>query len=108
MNSPFFQRYDLDLKETILGDGSFSVCRRCVDRLSGKEFSTRFDTIFTAYSTPLDRSTQRQGHPNVVQLIDVLQDDAHTYIVMEHLKAESFSRGYGKRNDFARLKPPSL
>ena len=27
-NSPFFQKYRIDLKEKILGDGSFSVCRR--------------------------------------------------------------------------------
>ena len=29
-NSPFFQKYRIDLKEKILGDGSFSVCRRSV------------------------------------------------------------------------------
>ena len=30
--SPFFSQYEVDLKEKILGDGSFSVCRRCVHK----------------------------------------------------------------------------
>ena len=37
--SPFFQQYELDLREKILGDGSFSVCRRCVSRQTGQVFS---------------------------------------------------------------------
>ena len=27
-----------------------------------------------------------QGHPNIVKLVEVMQDAAHTYIVMEYLK----------------------
>ena len=72
-NSPFFQRYDLDLKEAILGDGSFSVCRRCVDRLSGKEFAVKIVSKRVDCSTEIRLLKQCQGHPNVVQLIDVLQ-----------------------------------
>jgi len=85
-NSPFFQRYDLDLKESILGDGSFSVCRRCTDRLSGKEYAVKIVSKRVDCATEIRLLKQCQGHPNVVQLIDVLQDDAHTYIVMEYLK----------------------
>ena len=35
--SPFFLHYDLDVRERILGDGSYSVCRRCVHRETGVE-----------------------------------------------------------------------
>ena len=35
--SPFFLHYDLDVRERILGDGSYSVCRRCVHRQTGQE-----------------------------------------------------------------------
>jgi hypothetical protein len=34
-NSPFFQNYHMDLREPVLGDGSFSmVCRRCVQKFT--------------------------------------------------------------------------
>ncbi|CAB4060767.1 RPS6KA5 [Lepeophtheirus salmonis] len=46
-NSPFFARYDMNLKEQILGDGNW--------------------------------------HPNIVELVQVLEDEAHTYMVMEYL-----------------------
>ena len=72
-NSPFFQRYDLDLKESILGDGSFSVCRRCTDRLSGKEYAVKIVSKRVDCATEIRLLKQCQGHPNVVQLIDVLQ-----------------------------------
>jgi len=101
MNSPFFQRYDLDLKEAILGDGSFSVCRRCVDRLSGKEFAVKIVSKRVDCSTEIRLLKQCQGHPNVVQLIDVLQDDAHTYIVMEYLKGGELLQRIRKKKKFS-------
>ena len=72
-NSPFFQRYDVDLKEAILGDGSFSVCRRCIDRLTGMEYAVKIVSKRVDCSTEIRLLKQCQGHPNVVQLIDVLQ-----------------------------------
>ena len=72
-NSPFFQRYDIDLKDSILGDGSFSVCRRCVDRSSGVEYAVKIVSKRVDCSTEIRLLKQCQGHPNVVQLIDVLQ-----------------------------------
>lgn len=40
-DSPFFQQYELDLREPALGQGSFSVCRRCRQRQGGLEFAVK-------------------------------------------------------------------
>lgn len=40
-DSPFFQQYELDLREPALGQGSFSVCRRCRQRQGGQEFAVK-------------------------------------------------------------------
>ena len=72
-NSPFFQRYDINLKEAILGDGSFSVCRRCIDRTTGTEYAVKIVSKRVDCSSEIRLLKQCQGHPNVVQLIDILQ-----------------------------------
>ena len=72
-NSPFFQRYEINLKEAILGDGSFSVCRRCVDRTTGTEYAVKIVSKRVDCSSEIRLLKQCQGHPNVVQLIDILQ-----------------------------------
>lgn len=40
-DSPFFQQYELDLRQPALGQGSFSVCRRCRQRQGGQEFAVK-------------------------------------------------------------------
>ncbi|XP_012892859.1 PREDICTED: ribosomal protein S6 kinase alpha-4-like, partial [Dipodomys ordii] len=75
-DSPFFQQYELDLREPALGQGSFSVCRRCRQRQSGQEFAVKI------LSRRLEANTQRevaalrlcQTHPNVVNLHEVHHD----------------------------------
>ena len=83
-NSPFFKRYDVDLKEAILGDGSFSVCRRCIDRLTGMEYAVKIVSKRVDCSTEIRLLKQCQGHPNVVQLIDVLQVTDLLLMVLGH------------------------
>ena len=39
--SEFFNLYRLDLSSPALGDGSFSVCRRCFEKSTGKEFAVK-------------------------------------------------------------------
>lgn len=39
--SEFFRHYQLDVSSVPLGDGSFSVCRRCVEISTGKEFAVK-------------------------------------------------------------------
>ena len=72
-NSPFFQRYDLDLRERVLGDGAFSVCRRCVDRKTGKEFAVKIVSKRVDCSKEIALLKTCQGHPNIVKLVDVIQ-----------------------------------
>lgn len=84
--STFFQTYELDLQEPALGDGSFSVCRRCRNRKTQEEFAVKIVSRRVDCGREASLLRACQGHPNVVKLIDVHQDRAHTYIVMELLK----------------------
>ncbi|XP_008565673.1 PREDICTED: ribosomal protein S6 kinase alpha-4, partial [Galeopterus variegatus] len=79
--SAMMQQYELDLREPALGQGSFSVCRRCRQRQSGQEFAVKI------LSRRLEANTQRevaalklcQSHPNVVNLHEVHQDQNILY-----------------------------
>uniref|UniRef100_L7M026 non-specific serine/threonine protein kinase n=1 Tax=Rhipicephalus pulchellus TaxID=72859 RepID=L7M026_RHIPC len=84
-NSAFFQNYDLVGKEGMLGDGSFSVCRKCINKKTGvaravKIVSRRIDT-----TQEVQLLKMCQGHNNIVQFVESFQDEAHTYIVLELL-----------------------
>uniref|UniRef100_A0A4W3J8U9 Ribosomal protein S6 kinase n=1 Tax=Callorhinchus milii TaxID=7868 RepID=A0A4W3J8U9_CALMI len=87
-DSPFYQHYDLDLKDSPLGEGSFSICRKCCNKKTGQEFAVKI------ISKRMEANTQREiaalklceGHPNVVKLHDVFHDQLHTFLVMELLK----------------------
>ncbi|XP_017392738.1 ribosomal protein S6 kinase alpha-4 isoform X1 [Cebus imitator] len=102
-DSPFFQQYELDLREPALGQGSFSVCRRCRQRQSGQEFAVKI------LSRRLEASTQRevaalrlcQSHPNVVNLHEVHQDQLHTYLVLELLRGGELLEHIRKKRHFS-------
>lgn len=83
--SSFFQQYELDTQEKALGDGSFSVCRRCRHRKTQNEFAVKIVSrkMYCDREASLLRACQ--GHSNVVKLIEVHQDRAHVYLVMELL-----------------------
>ena len=49
------------------------MCRRCTDRLSGKQYAVKIVSKRVDCATEIRLLKQCQGHPNVVQLIDVLQ-----------------------------------
>uniref|UniRef100_A0A8D0L5J4 non-specific serine/threonine protein kinase n=1 Tax=Sphenodon punctatus TaxID=8508 RepID=A0A8D0L5J4_SPHPU len=94
-DSPFFQLYEMDLKEAPLGEGSFSLCRRCRQRQTGAEFAVKI------LSKRMEVNTQREvaalqiceTHPNIVTLQEVHHDQYHTYLVMELLRGgELFDR----------------
>lgn len=85
-NSHFFQNYDLKVNEGILGDGSFSVCRKCINKKTGIEYAVKIVSRKIDSSREIQLLRACQGHSNIVNLIEVYQDEIHTYIVLELLK----------------------
>jgi hypothetical protein len=77
--SPFFENYELDLKEGILGDGSFSVCRKCTNRQTGQEFAVKIVTRKIDCTREINLLRACQGHPNIVSLHDVYYDEVSMY-----------------------------
>ncbi|CAL1530396.1 unnamed protein product [Lymnaea stagnalis] len=85
-NSPFFQKYELDMKAPALGDGSFSICRKCRNMSTNQVCAVKIVSRRINCNREVQLLSHCQGHPNIVQLIDVMVDEYHTYIVMELLK----------------------
>ncbi|KAL1426156.1 hypothetical protein MTO96_018418 [Rhipicephalus appendiculatus] len=84
-NSAFFQNYDLIGKEGILGDGSFSICRKCVHKKTGLTYAVKIVSRRTDTTQEVQLLKMCQGHANIVQFVESFQDEAHTYIVLELL-----------------------
>lgn len=83
--STFFQTYELDQTKPALGDGSFSICRRCRNRKTQQEYAVKIVSRRVDCSREENLLRACQRHVNVVKLIDVYHDRLHTYIVMELL-----------------------
>ncbi|XP_010836398.1 PREDICTED: ribosomal protein S6 kinase alpha-4, partial [Bison bison bison] len=102
-DSPFFQQYELDLREPALGQGSFSVCRRCRQLQSGEEFAVKI------LSRRLEENTQRevaalrlcQSHPNVVKLHEVHHDQVTPSWVLELLRGGELLEHIRKKRHFS-------
>ena len=99
-NSAFFLKYRIDLKEKILGDGSFSVCRRCVNIQTGEEFAVKIISRKIDAVREIRLLEICQGHPGVVKLIEVLQDNCHTYVVTELLRGGELFRRIRQKKRF--------
>ncbi|GLH15555.1 uncharacterized protein GBIM_19983 [Gryllus bimaculatus] len=84
--SPFFQNYDINLKEGILGDGSFSVCRKCCHRQTGQEYAVKIVSRKIDCTREINLLRACQSHANIVKLHEVYYDEAHTYMVLELLR----------------------
>lgn len=85
-SSPFFQIYDLNLHEPILGDGSFSVCRKCTHKKTGQDYAVKIISHRIDCSKEIQILKHCQGHPNIVKFYEAFSDEVHTYIVLELLK----------------------
>ncbi|CAB1332975.1 unnamed protein product [Coregonus sp. 'balchen'] len=87
-DSTFFQLYELCLQGAPLGEGSFSVCRKCRHRQSGHEYAVKIISRRMEVNTQREIAALRQceAHPNIVKLHEVYTDQFHTYLVMELLR----------------------
>uniref|UniRef100_A0A665XBR5 non-specific serine/threonine protein kinase n=1 Tax=Echeneis naucrates TaxID=173247 RepID=A0A665XBR5_ECHNA len=85
--SQFFHHYELCLHGPPLGEGSFSVCRKCRHKQSGHEYAVKIVSRRMEANTQREIAALRQceSHPNIVKLHDVYTDQYHTYLVMELL-----------------------
>lgn len=92
-DSPFFQSYEIDFDEDIIGDGTFSICRKCIQKSSGKEYAVKIVSRARDCTQEINLLRACQGHPNVVTLNEFIQDETHSYLVLEYLKGgELFDR----------------
>uniref|UniRef100_A0A8C9ZSU1 Ribosomal protein S6 kinase n=1 Tax=Sander lucioperca TaxID=283035 RepID=A0A8C9ZSU1_SANLU len=85
--SHFFQHYELCLHGPPLGEGSFSVCRKCRHKQTGHEYAVKIVSRRMEANTQREVAALRQceSHPNIVKLHEVYTDQYHTYLVMELL-----------------------
>lgn len=103
-NCDFFKIYhlvnSLNSKRDLLGEGAYSICKRCVHKETGKEYAVKLISRCQETNREVEMLRKCQGHPNIVRLYDVFQDEHNSYLVFELLKGGellSRIRGIGKR-----------
>lgn len=91
--SPFYQVYHVDFEEAMLGDGSFTVCHRCVHRKTQQEFAVKIVSKHYNCENEIRILGICKGGPNIVELYEVYEDEDNKYLVFELLRGgELFDR----------------
>jgi len=98
--SAFFQKYTIDLNEKILGDGSFSVCRRCVNIKTEQEYAVKIISRKVNSMQEIRLLQICQGHPGIVSIVEVMEDECHTYIITELLRGGELFKRIKKKKKF--------
>ncbi|CAB3247199.1 unnamed protein product [Arctia plantaginis] len=97
-DSPFFQKYSVELSTPLLGDGSYSVCRKCIHRQTGKEYAVKIiSTQKKDIKQEIELLKACQGCPYIITLHEVFHDSAFTYIVTELAAGGELSAQLGER-----------
>ncbi|CAH1791260.1 unnamed protein product [Owenia fusiformis] len=99
-NSPFFQNYEINLKETMLGGGSFSICRKCRHKRTGVEYAVKIISRRINCQQEISLLRMCQGHPNIVKLHEVYHDELHSYLVLDLLKGGELLDRIRKKRQF--------
>ncbi|XP_039384644.1 ribosomal protein S6 kinase alpha-2 isoform X5 [Mauremys reevesii] len=75
-----------EIKEDI-GVGSFSVCKRCVHKVTEAEFAVKIiDKSKRDPSEEIEILLRYGQHPNIITLKDVYDDGKYVYLVMELMR----------------------
>uniref|UniRef100_A0A182Y355 non-specific serine/threonine protein kinase n=1 Tax=Anopheles stephensi TaxID=30069 RepID=A0A182Y355_ANOST len=86
--SPFFRKYTLT-SDSAIGVGSYSTCFKCQRLRSSSYFAVKilFNHPHTAGFAKHEAEALRelQGHPNVVQFVEMMEDKDYIYLVLELL-----------------------
>uniref|UniRef100_A0A674CRI9 Ribosomal protein S6 kinase n=1 Tax=Salmo trutta TaxID=8032 RepID=A0A674CRI9_SALTR len=109
-DSMFFQLYELCLQGAPLGEGSFSVCRKCRHHQSGHEYAVKIISRRMEVNTQREIAALRQceAHPNIVKLHEVYTDQFHTYLVMELLRGGELLERIKKKKLFGESEASQL
>lgn len=80
----FAQEYEL-LEE--IGQGSYSVCRRCVHRSTRTEYAVKIvDKVKRECEEEVQILLRYGQHPSIISLRDMFQDQGKVYLVFELMK----------------------
>uniref|UniRef100_H2T7G9 non-specific serine/threonine protein kinase n=1 Tax=Takifugu rubripes TaxID=31033 RepID=H2T7G9_TAKRU len=75
-----------ELQEDI-GVGSYSICKRCVHRVSAMDYAVKIiDKIKRDPSEEIEILMRYGQHPNIITLKDVYDEGRYVYLVMELMK----------------------
>lgn len=101
-NSLFFQNYDINLeRDGLLGDGSFSICRKCVEKSTGQQYAVKIVSRKIDCTQEINLLRACQGHPNIVNLHNVYYDEVY-YLFFSKIQnsSESTNTKFYKFNSF--------
>ncbi|CAL4143131.1 unnamed protein product, partial [Meganyctiphanes norvegica] len=107
-NSQFFHHYDLDVRSNPLGEGSFSVCRRCIHKVTGRPYAVKIISRKCDAQQEINLLRACQGHPNIVTFQEVFYDEAHTYIVLELLDGGELLRRIRQQQCFTEAEAATI
>ncbi|XP_054758881.2 ribosomal protein S6 kinase alpha-5-like [Lytechinus pictus] len=102
-DSLFTKQYVLDMESAPLGDGSFSVCRRCTHIKTGQEYAVKIVSRRVACTQEITTLQLCQKHPNIVHFKEEFKDQLHTYIIMELCKGGELLSRIKKKKHFDEL-----
>lgn len=123
-SNEFFKHYNLMLGQKCadvdthdngwLGDGSFSVCCRCIHKKSGVEYAVKIvsrhrrrdsvnGSMYDASLNEVELLRACQGHRNIVTLKEVFHSEQYTFIVLELLSGGELLSRIRKRTRFTEI-----